>query len=114
MRSTAAGLQYFNPHSIRNTLTQLGETVCQTPEAFKAWSQNLGHERVLTTFFSYGEVATRRQGEIIRILARDSQTAGGGHAWNAPTRTNPDRNTRTGAARAPVTRSMASSAHIGP
>ena len=50
----AAGLPYFNPHSLRNTLVQLGETLCKTPEEFKAWSQNLGHEEVLTTFRSYG------------------------------------------------------------
>ena len=37
-----AGLPYFNPHSLRNTLVQLGEKVCKTPEEFKAWSQNLG------------------------------------------------------------------------
>ncbi|WYD81034.1 MAG: hypothetical protein V8K32_01320 [Candidatus Electrothrix gigas] len=48
---------------------QLGEQVCKTPEQFKAWSQNLSHEKVLTTFFSYGEVAGQRQGEIIRDLA---------------------------------------------
>ena len=54
----AAGLQYFNPHSLRNTLVQLGETLCRTPEDFKAWSQNLGHEGVLTTFCSYGAVGT--------------------------------------------------------
>ena len=36
---------------------------------FKAWSQNLGHEEVLTTFTSYGSVGSRRQGEIIRELA---------------------------------------------
>jgi integrase/recombinase XerC len=64
-----AGLPYFNPHSLRNTLVRLGETVCQTPEQFKAWSQNLGHEDVLTTFYSYGAVGTRRQGEILRDLA---------------------------------------------
>jgi integrase len=64
-----AGLPYFNPHSFRNTLAQLGEEVCKTPEQFKAWSQNLGHEKVLTTFLSYGEVACQRQGEIIRNLA---------------------------------------------
>jgi integrase len=69
----AAGLSYFNPHSLRNTLVRLGETVCQTPEAFKAWSQNLGHEGVLTTFYSYGEVGSRRQGEIIRNLACGSR-----------------------------------------
>jgi integrase len=64
-----AGLPYFNPHSFRNTLVQLGQKVCKTPEQFKAWSQNLGHEGVLTTFLSYGEVPCQRQGEIIRDLA---------------------------------------------
>ena len=65
----AAGLPYFNPHSFRATLVQFGETVCQNPEQFKAWSQNLGHEGVLTTFLSYGAVAPRRQGQIIQALA---------------------------------------------
>ena len=68
-----AGLPYFNPHSFRNTLVQLGQDVCKTPEQFKAWSQNLGHEKVLTTFLSYGEVACQRQGEIIRELAIPQQ-----------------------------------------
>jgi integrase/recombinase XerD len=73
----AAGLPYFNPHSFRRTLVQLGETVCQTPEQFKAWSQNLGHEGVLTTFYSYGSVAERRQGEIIKGLAKPQEAPGG-------------------------------------
>lgn len=64
-----AGLQYFNPHSFRNTLVQLGEKICKTPEQFMAWSQNLGHEKVLTTLLSYGEVACHRQGEIMQELA---------------------------------------------
>jgi integrase len=64
----AAGLPYFNPHSFRKTLTQLGERVCNTPEEFKAWSQNLGHENVMTTLMSYGSVASSRQAEIIRQL----------------------------------------------
>lgn len=67
---TAAGLPYFNPHSFRNTLVKLGQEICQSPEQFKAWSQNLGHEKVLTTFLSYGEVACQRQGEIIQDLAK--------------------------------------------
>lgn len=70
-----AGLPYFNPHSIRDTLVQLGETVCKTPEDFKAWSQNLGHEQVLTTFLSYGTVGVRRQGEIIHGLANPHPVA---------------------------------------
>jgi integrase len=64
----AAGLTYFNPHSLRNTLVQLGERLCRTPEEFKAWSQSLGHEKVLTTFNSYGYVALQRQSEILRAL----------------------------------------------
>ena len=63
-----ADIPYANPHSFRNTLAQLGERMCKTPEAFKAWSQNLGHESVLTTLMSYGEVAPARQTEIIRDL----------------------------------------------
>ncbi len=64
----AAGLPYFNPHSFRKTLAQFGERICRTPEEFKAWSQNLGHEQVLTTFSSYGSVSANRQGDIIRKL----------------------------------------------
>jgi integrase len=59
---TTAGLPYFNPHSLRNTLVQLGETLCRTPEDFKAWSQNLGHEGVLATFRSYGAVGNQAPG----------------------------------------------------
>jgi integrase len=70
---TKAGLPYFHPHSFRNTLVQLGQKMCKTPEEFKAWSQNLGHESPLTTFVSYGEVPCQRQGEIIRGLATPQQ-----------------------------------------
>ena len=64
----AAGLPYFNPHSFRSTLVTLGEKMCRTPEEFKAWSQNLGHEGVLTTFYSYGEVSAHRQSDIMRNI----------------------------------------------
>jgi hypothetical protein len=33
--------------SLHNTLVRLGQDLCQPPEEFKAWSQNLGHEKVL-------------------------------------------------------------------
>ena len=65
-----AGIPYANPHSFRKTLAQLGERTCRTPEEFKAWSQNLGHEQVLTTFSSYGQVGYERQAELIRALGR--------------------------------------------
>ena len=64
----SAKLPYFHPHSIRRTLSVLGEKICKTPEEFKAWSQNLGHDDVLTTFTSYGAVSTSRQSEIFRSI----------------------------------------------
>ena len=72
-----AGLPYFNPHSFRNTLVRLGETACRSPEEFKAWSQNLGHEGVLTTFYSYGEVQPSRQSEIFNALRSPRDQAQG-------------------------------------
>jgi hypothetical protein len=42
--------------------------MCQTPEQFKAWSQNLGHDNVMTTFTSYGSLSVQRQGELINTL----------------------------------------------
>ena len=76
----SAGLPYFNPHSFRTTLVQLGQTLCRDAEHFKAWSQNLGHEGVLTTFLSYGTVAPRRQGQIIHALAAVDTTQSHGGA----------------------------------
>lgn len=67
----AASLPYFNPHSLRHTLGALAQTMCKTPEEFKAWSQNLGHEGVMTTFYSYGTISRGRQAEIIKALGRD-------------------------------------------
>lgn len=63
-----AELPHYNPHSFRNTLAALGESLCHSAEEFKAWSQNLGHEGVLTTFYSYGEVQESRQVDIFKQL----------------------------------------------
>lgn len=71
----SAGLPYFNPHSFRNTLVLIGEQRCNSPEEFKAWSQNLGHEKVMTAFTSYGTVPSLRQAEILRSLAHDSKAS---------------------------------------
>ncbi len=62
----AAGLPYSNPHTFRKTLARLGQRICRTAEELKAWSQNLGHDDVLTTFTSYGAVPLDRQAELIR------------------------------------------------
>lgn len=70
----AAGLPYFNPHSFRHTLVRLGENLCRSPEEFKAWSQNLGHESVLTSFYSYGDVPDYKQAELLRKLAEPADS----------------------------------------
>jgi integrase len=71
-RFKAAGLPYFYPHLIRSTIGRLGEQICN-PEEWKAWSQNLGHEHVGTTFNSYGKVASHRQAEIFETMRRKRQ-----------------------------------------
>jgi site-specific recombinase XerD len=71
----AAGLAYHNPHSFRSTLARLGEKLCRNGEDMKSWSQNLGHERVLTTLTSYGEVPEDRQFEIIARLGKQQTDA---------------------------------------
>lgn len=73
---TAAGVPPSNPHAIRDTLTSFGERCCQTPEEFKAFSQNIGHDRVMTTFTSYGAVASGRQAELIRGLRSEGEGVG--------------------------------------
>ena len=68
-----AGLPYFNPHSFRDTLAQLGKRLCRSPEEFEAWSKNLGHEHMLTTFRSYGSIDPHRQGELIKTIGSGQQ-----------------------------------------
>lgn len=69
-----AGLPYFNPHSFRDMLVHHAMALNLSPEGMKAWSQNLGHADVLTTFTNYGAVPAHRQGELIRS-ARSEQSS---------------------------------------
>lgn len=64
----AVALPYYNPHSFRDMLVHHGMSAGLSPEGMKALSQNLGHSHVLTTFTSYGQVPTHRQGELIRAM----------------------------------------------
>jgi integrase len=70
-----AGLPPFNPHSLRKTLAQLGQKKCRTIEQMKAWSQNLGHEELMTTFASYGNLGRSQQADIMATLAKQTDTA---------------------------------------
>jgi integrase len=64
-----AGLPYYRPHSFRDTLAQFAESHAPSIEHYKAWSQNLGHERMSTTLTSYGNMSPHRQGELVRSMA---------------------------------------------
>jgi len=68
----SAGLPYANPHSFRNTLVRFGLERCRTPEELKAWSQNLGHDRVMMTVTSYGAIDRVRVAAIMNGLRVDT------------------------------------------
>jgi integrase len=68
-----ADLPYYNPHSFRDMLVRHAFTLNLSPEQMKAWSQNLGHADVLTTFTSYGLIPTHRQGELVRQSGKSAE-----------------------------------------
>jgi len=74
----AAGLPYFNPHSIRDMLVRHIMALNLPTETLKCWSQNLGHLGLLTTLTSYGAVPTHRQGELIRQGLPDANVGADG------------------------------------
>jgi integrase len=60
-----AGLPPYAPHSFRKTLVKWADGYYQTREAFKAFSQNIGHDSVVTTVSAYCPVSLERQAELI-------------------------------------------------
>lgn len=66
---TDMGLPPAHPHIMRDTLATLGERRCTTPEEFKVWSQNIGHDQVITTLKNCGPIEPNRQAALIRHLA---------------------------------------------
>lgn len=73
---TAVDLPYFNPHSLRRTLAIEGQQRCQSIEELKAWSQNLGHDGVLTTLTSYGQIPIARQAELVSRVGKADDASG--------------------------------------
>lgn len=74
-RFKKAGVNYYHPHSFRHLLVQEISKIPLTEEQKKAFSQNLGHSNVSTTFgsYGYGEIADDRQIEIIRNINFDDK-----------------------------------------
>lgn len=64
-----ADLPAFTPHAFRKTLVKWADTVYTTREAFKAFSQNIGHSNVVTTISAYCPVSLDRQAELIKKKA---------------------------------------------
>jgi site-specific recombinase XerD len=62
----AAEFPYFNPHNLRHMLSRYGMEKNLSIRDFKAWSQNLGHNRVQTTLSSYGTIDRKTQAQILR------------------------------------------------
>lgn len=62
----SAGLPTFGPHSFRKTLVKWADTQFTSREAFKAFSQNIGHDSEITTVGSYLKVSHERQAELMR------------------------------------------------
>jgi integrase len=58
-------LPEYTPHSFRKTLFLFGTELCQTLEEIKAWSRNLGHENLATSYNSYLPMSRERQREIL-------------------------------------------------
>ncbi len=75
-RFEAAGLPYFHPHSIRKTLAHLAYELNLGLRESKAWSQNLGHEKPMTTWTSYGKIDDNQTGEIMAGFATLDHSAG--------------------------------------
>lgn len=62
----SAGLPNYTPHSFRHMIVSEAYRRNLSPRELIAWSQNLGHESLLTTITSYGKLPTEEQGRLIR------------------------------------------------
>lgn len=63
---TLAGLPVHTPHSLRHMIISEAYRRNLSPRELIAWSQNLGHEGLLTTITSYGKIPLEEQGRLIR------------------------------------------------
>ncbi|UWR09970.1 site-specific integrase [Sulfitobacter mediterraneus] len=63
---TRADLPAFTPHAFRKTLVKWADTHYPTRQAFKAFSQNIGHSSVITSVSAYCPISIEEQGELIK------------------------------------------------
>jgi len=64
-RSEQMKLEYFSPHRFRHFTINYSNKFAHGAEEMKAISQNVGHERLSTTFTSYGSIDEYRVSDLI-------------------------------------------------
>lgn len=64
-RMEDAKLEYYSPHKFRHFAISQANKYAVGAEQMKAISQNVGHERLTTTFYGYGAVDNYRVADII-------------------------------------------------
>lgn len=67
-RAKAAGLPYFSPHCFRHLAILLAAEKCRSMDEFKAVSQNVGHESLMTTIPVYGNYSEDKLSEMIQKI----------------------------------------------
>lgn len=65
-----AGQKYYHPHTLRHTIVHYAMENGASVEELKALSQNIGHESLLVTIGSYGEISNHRQGELMKYIGK--------------------------------------------
>lgn len=64
-RATQMGLEYYSPHKFRHFAISEANKYALGAEQMKAISQNVGHERLTTTFYGYGAIDNYRVSDLI-------------------------------------------------
>jgi integrase len=66
----SAGLPYSNPHTLRKTLARFGQQTCRTPEEYKAFSQNIGHDQTLLDRVTVGDLKRKETWSDLHMLVQ--------------------------------------------
>jgi integrase/recombinase XerD len=65
LRASHSALDYYSPHKFRHFAISEASKHANTTDQLKAISQNIGHENISTTFYSYGGMDPYRVSEVI-------------------------------------------------
>ncbi|MBT0958210.1 site-specific integrase [Alphaproteobacteria bacterium KMM 3653] len=68
--ASAAVGKAFSPHSAKHCIGKLGQQRCRTPQQFRAWSLNMGHESVAITQEYYDKMS---EGQVLELIEETRQ-----------------------------------------